>query len=118
MNVSAPQQSTSDLEIRKGIESLIRILPDFDFTPRESGEIDFYGASDLIARQLGLPKAPFTPLGPTWIHGWSGAFRSWLARRPDSLSDQLRKQHVCLVDHPRLEGYLREQGFAHARAIG
>lgn len=118
MHAHPPPSATALPKLRAQIDSLLHVLPEVEFSPRESGEVDFYGASDVIARHLGLPHAPFTRPGPTWIHGWSGAVRTDLIRRPESMSDRLRKEHPCLVDHPRLEGILREQGYTQARAIG
>lgn len=66
--VETPKQATNVPELREAIQGVVDRLPPFDYTPKESGEPDFYGATDCIAHSLGMAR-PY-PSEVTWTHGW------------------------------------------------
>jgi len=54
---------------QKDINSILEFIPKIEFIPHENGEIDYYGASWLIAKSTGLEK-PLTSRA-RWVHGWN-----------------------------------------------
>ena len=51
------------------ISSITSQLPAINYCRLKNGEIDFYGASYTIARNLSLGDVPYTRA--SWFHGWS-----------------------------------------------
>jgi glycosyltransferase involved in cell wall biosynthesis/SAM-dependent methyltransferase len=66
--VEVPVQGTQVIELKAQVREILDLLPPFDYTPRENGEADFYGAIDCIAHDLSLARPP--PSNATWTHGW------------------------------------------------
>ena len=66
--VEVPVQGTQVMELKEQVREILDLLPPFDYTPRENGEPDFYGAIDSIAHNLGMARPP--PSNATWTHGW------------------------------------------------
>ncbi len=76
-------------------------------------ECDFYGATDEIARALGLEKAPVA--SATWAHGWR--FDPLRFCEP-YVWNRDRERRVTLVFRKAEEQFLREQGYGATFAVG
>lgn len=107
-----PQQSTNTPHLRKAIETIVTRLPDIIYTPRANREIDFYGASDCIAKQLHLKKPLFGQA--TWKHGWL-----WFDTiSPIRIVESGNNKISNLVFTKKDESYLKMHGYAKALAVG
>lgn len=107
-----PLQATEKPGSRALIKELIAILPEIDYTPRNNGEADFYGASDCIARSLGLPRPLYTRA--TWIHGWY----SYLPEFHQEIVTSEQKDIANLVINADMVRILNNNGYKNPIAAG
>ena len=118
MSDSAPPQSTQLPELKSQVSDIVSKLPPIQHNRLASAEIDYYGASNTIARSLGLPSIPYTRA--SWSHGW---FRYPLVA-PELLINQgcvscckVREVHN-LVATRGLEDFLKANDYPLAKAVG
>jgi hypothetical protein len=111
-------QSTLHPELSRQVENIVQHLPPIEFCRLASSEIDYYGASNTIARSLGLPTIPYTRA--SWSHGW---FRYPLVA-PELLIHQgcvaccEVKEVPNLVATRHLENFLKANDYPLAKAVG
>ena len=55
-----PLSHTQDPVLRAALRGLDELLPPIRYTSREGGEVDYYGAGDLIAAELQMDRPLFT----------------------------------------------------------
>lgn len=110
-NESLPQATEKD-SLLSQVRNVVEHLPQFEYLPRISGEIDYYGASHCIAQQLGLKKPLFGQA--TWMHGWG-----WhKVFHPDYIVSAESVNIHNLVRTKAVEEYLKGYGFPNAVATG
>jgi hypothetical protein len=118
MSDSAPPQSTQIPELKSQVSDIVSKLPPFQHNSLASSEIDYYGASNTIARSLGLPSIPYTRA--SWSHGW---FRYPLVA-PELLINQgcvsccKVREVPNLVATRGLEDFLKANDYPLAKAVG
>ncbi len=112
---SIPLSCTQHPALRAALGGLEDVLPPIVFTPREGGEVDFYGASDRIAAQLGLDRPLFTGSKASWTHGWSGQLGPLTL--PRLLVEDCYRHGVNLVDMETTAEFLRGHGY-NSVAVG
>lgn len=98
-------------------ERLASVLPQFDFTVPFRSEADLYGASSVIARQLGLDRVPQST--SSWYHGWLHypVIHSYIFSH-NVPSSECKFSHTYLVGTKEHEETLRRDGYQNARAVG
>lgn len=104
--------------MRAQIDVIIEQLPPIIFTSLASGEIDYYGASHLLANSLGLKGVPYTRA--SWLHGWI----TYSMISPDLFVTQ-ESVSCCevtkvpnLVANKSQEYFLQQNGYPNACAVG
>lgn len=106
------QQATEVTGLKEQVQPIVSNLPQIEYHPRSNGEIDYYGASYCIAKQLGLPKALFGRA--TWRHGWA-----WMdIVTPSQIVYDEFKSLNNLVRSKEHEILLKNHGFHNAIAVG
>lgn len=112
MTPMLPPEHTLSTQLRKNIVDIIKLLPRIEYSRRSNGEIDFYGASAIIANQLKLEK-PLYGLA-SWKHGWL-----WFDTiSPVRLVESENKKIHNLVFTKKDEMYLKSYGYSKAVAVG
>ena len=104
-----PVSHTQNPALRAALGGLVEVLPPIRYTAREGGEVDFYGASDLIAAKLGLKLPLFTGRAASWIHGTSGQSGGFTSPKLMVQDDNRHGQN--LVDIESTAAFLREHGY-------
>ena len=112
---SIPLSHTQNSALRAALGGLEAVLPPIRFTPREGGEVDFYGASDRIAAQLQMDRPLFTGPKASWTHGWSGQLGPLTL--PRLLVEDCYRHGVNLVDMETTAEFLRGNGY-NSLAVG
>jgi hypothetical protein len=114
---STPPQSTQIPKLKSLISEIVQELPPFEYTKLSNSEIDYYGASNNIARGLGLKGIPYTRA--SWHHGW---YRYPLIQKlivhEDCVAFCNVREVPNLVATKDMEIFLRKNGFPHAVAVG
>ena len=100
------------------ISSITSQLPAINYCRLKNGEIDFYGASYTIARNLSLGDVPYTRA--SWYHGWSvhEAQFSELILDDDTIACAKAKECKNLVTNKEQEKLLIQNGYQNAQAVG
>lgn len=112
MTPKLPPEYTLSTQLRKNIVDIIKSLPRMEYSRRSNGEIDFYGASAIIAKKLKLEK-PLYGLA-SWKHGWL-----WYDTiSPVRLVESENKKIHNLVFTKQDEMYLKSYGYTNAVAVG
>jgi glycosyltransferase involved in cell wall biosynthesis/SAM-dependent methyltransferase len=106
------RQATDSPALRQQIQHLVNRLPPIEYHDRANGEIDFYGASNCIADQLGLPAVLHGRA--TWVHFWTWSE----VKLPEELVDLPLKDVNNLVGSKTHETFLKQHGFPNATAVG
>lgn len=107
------QESTHKSHLKKEINSILELLPKIDFIQHENGEIDYYGASWLIANSTGREK----PLASKarWVHGWNRFPTKFL---PTIYHSEQHKSEPILVAKTEEARYLNKNGIiSHAISV-
>ncbi|MCB1226520.1 MAG: hypothetical protein KDK99_11960 [Verrucomicrobiales bacterium] len=86
-------------------------LPGFDFREPRC-ETDFYGASDEIARAIGIGDPPLSP--GIWRHGWS----FFPLTNAEAFAGFKASERMHLVGTKKEEQFLLEAGYVNSRAVG
>jgi hypothetical protein len=93
-------------------EYILDVLPEFEHFPRRC-EPDAYGASYLIAQELGLDKVPEST--STWTHGWPYVPLVY----PDQVAQQSNARQTNLVPTEDIAQFLREEfSYRNVHAVG
>ena len=112
-------QATQDPNLKGQISDCIRQLPPIQYSRLASSEIDYYGASNNIARTLGLDGIPYSRA--SWLHAW--CHYSSLAF-PEVLTDEGATACCKVKEVPNLMGtlqqelFLKKNGYPNAKAVG
>ncbi len=114
-SLSLPLAHTQNPALQAALAGLEAVLPPILFTPREGGEVDFYGASDCIAAELKMDRPLFTGSKASWTHGWSGQWGD--LAMPRRLVEDCYKRGVNLVDRETTAAFLRGHGY-NSIAVG
>ena len=107
------QNSTHKSYLKESINSILELLPKIEFIQHENGEIDYYGASWLIANSTGREK----PLASKarWVHGWNRFPTKYL---PTIYQSEQHKSEPILVAKKEEARYLNKRGIlSHAVGI-
>jgi hypothetical protein len=93
-------------------------LPKINYCRLKNGEIDYYGASYTIARNLSLDDVPYTRA--SWFHGWlmHDALYSELILDDDNIACAIAKECKNLVTNKEQEELLKRNGYPNANAVG
>lgn len=101
------------------VKEMVAGLPEFDFRePLQGREPDYYGASHLIAEELGLPVTPVSRSG--WVHGW-GPFQQWKVAPdldPAAVFGPRSPKHRQLLNTEEQVAYVKRHGWADSHAVG
>lgn len=93
-------------------EHILNVLPEFEHFPRRC-EPDAYGASYLIAQQLGLSEVPEST--STWTHGWPYV----PVAHPEQVAQQSSAEQTNLVPTEETASLLRtEFSYRNVHAVG
>ena len=100
------------------IASITCHLPAIDYCRLKNGEIDYYGASYTIARNLSLDDVPYTRA--SWFHGWlmHDALYSELILDNDTIACAYAKECKNLVTNKEQEELLIKSRYPNATAVG
>lgn len=111
-------QSTLHPELSRQVENIVQHLPPIEFSRLASGEIDYYGASQNIARRLGLPEIPYTRA--SWLHGWCQypLTRIELLARDEATVCCDPKAVPNLVTTTDQEHFIKDHGYKYSKAVG
>lgn len=107
------QESTHKSHLKKDINFILELLPKIEFIQHENGEIDYYGASWLIANSTGREK----PLASKarWVHGWNRFPAKFL---PTIYRSEQHKSEPILVAKTEEARYLNKSGIlSHAISV-
>jgi len=117
-NLRELPQATRDPNLRSQVARIVENLCPIQYSRLASSEIDYYGASNNIARALHFEGIPYTRA--SWLHGWV----PYPLVTPELLVNQ-----GCVVccevgEVPNLlvtknqEVFLKGKGYPHAKAVG
>jgi len=107
-----PREHTLAPKLKEKILEITKSLPRIEYSTRSNGEIDFYGASSIIANKLKLEKPLYGKA--SWKHGWL-----WYDTiSPARLVESEDKQIHNLVFTKQDEAYLKSYGYTKAVAVG
>ncbi|MDC0156174.1 hypothetical protein OAK38_00265 [Verrucomicrobia bacterium] len=111
-------QSTLHPELSRQVENIVQHLPPIEFSRLASAEIDYYGASNNIARSLGLSDIPYTRA--SWLHGWCRypLTQIELLALEDATVCCEPKEVPNLVSSLEQEIFLKQHGYQHSKAVG
>ena len=118
MNDRELPQATQYANLNGQISDCIRQLPPIKYSRLASAEIDYYGASNTIARSLGLPSIPYTQA--SWLHGWCHhplTHIELLARDEATVCCE-PKAVPNLVATSELELFIKDHGYKYSKAVG
>jgi len=115
---SCPTECTQVPHLKSLISGILNKLPAIEYSRLASSEIDYYGASNTISRELKLGGIPYTRA--SWLHGWN---------RYPLVKPELFIHQGCvaccevgkvpnLVATKPLENFLRGNNYPLAKAVG
>ena len=113
MSIQKPISHTPTPQLLDKLDSLSSSLPKIEFTPRSNGEVDFYGASDVVARSLGLEHSPYFHKKIAWTHGWKFHPKNIL-----NISDQAKEADLVMVANQGVQDAARSFGCQHIEKVG
>jgi hypothetical protein len=111
-------QSTHHSGLFSEVERIVGLLPPIQYSRLASSEIDYYGASNNIARALHVAGIPYTRA--SWLHGWV----PYPLVTPELLVNQACVACCEVGEVPNLlvtknqEVFLKEKGYPRAKAVG
>lgn len=121
MNTSdptCPPECTNVPDLKSLISEIAKKLPPIEYSRLASSEIDYYGASNTISRELKLEGIPYTRA--SWHHGWN----RYPLVEPELFIHQgcvafceVRKVPNLVATKP-LEIFLRGKNYPLAKAVG
>jgi glycosyltransferase involved in cell wall biosynthesis len=123
-NLPTPITSTQHPDLRPQIDWMLNGLPPIEFTPRDDGEVNYYGAHWTLARALGMSAPLHRYETVHWSHGPYEMYREPV--RPEQVctaatvpeyKDGGRGQRL-LVNNEREARLLREFGYTDVHAVG
>ena len=113
MSIQKPISHTLTPQLLDKLVPLSSSLPKIEFTPRSNGEVDFYGASDVLARSLGLEHSPYFHKKIAWTHGWKFHPKNIL-----NISDQAKEADLVMVANQGVQDAARSFGCQHVEKVG
>lgn len=113
MSIQKPISHTLRPQLIDKLDPLPSCLPKIEFTPRSNGEVDFYGASDVLARSLGLERSLYFHKKIAWTHGWKFHPKNIL-----NISDQAKEADLVMVANQSVQNAALSFGCQHVEKVG